>query len=212
MSTPNLTLYGIETQLLELLNFRDELLDDRDMEEPERAESLKAADAQIAEYVKREVQKVDAIAAMLREFEKRAEALRAEADRIYDRATKWERRHDGLEALVKSIMVAMNKPRLDGKVSTLKLNKSPASVTVPQPDLLPANYQRVKITMTLDLWQRLKDGSALGDLSIKLWNELLDCKASEPEPIKDAIKAELKAKRGVPGARLVEDNQYLKVD
>lgn len=215
MTTPNLTLYGIETQMLELMSYRDEVATDPDIMPAEQAETLKAIDLQIAEYVKAEVQKVDGVAAMLREFDARAQALKEESQRVYDRAIAWQRRHDTLEVLVKGVLSLLpeGKRKLEGKVSTLALRKSPASVEVPQPELLPAEYQRVKVTMTVGMWQRLKFAlfHQTGDITA-IAVELMDCKVSEPEPMKPEIAAELKAKRGVPGARLVEDKCWLKVD
>ena len=217
MTTPNLTLYGIETQILELMSYRDEVALDPDITPADQAETLKAIDLQIAEYVKAEVQKVDGVAAMLREFEKRAETLKDEAKRINNRAIAWQRRHDSVEELVKGVLSLLpeGKRKIEGKTSTLALRKSPASVEVPQPELLPAEYQRVKVTMTVYLWNRVKDmlfNLRGNDSVVAVAMDLLDCKASEPEPMKPEIAAELKAKRGVPGARLVEDKCWLKVD
>jgi len=114
MTKQSLTLYNIETELLDLVRLRE------DTTEPEE---LAAIDTQIAEYVGREVRKVDGIASLLREFERRAEIDRAEAKRISKRAQQWARREARLREMVTSVMEATGQKRIEGQHSSFVLVK-----------------------------------------------------------------------------------------
>jgi hypothetical protein len=200
---PNLTLYGIETQLLELLNFRESVESDPDMTPQEQAESLKACDESIAEYIRAEVKKADGIARYLREFETRAAALKQEADRCYEMAKAWEKRHDSLESMVIDILRAVPGKRIDGKHSILKLAKNPPSADIAQPALVPDELQRRTVTLTEQAYQTILNGP-MGTL-------LLTGTAKEPEPMKAEILKRLKEGDGVPGCRLRTDGVRLEV-
>jgi hypothetical protein len=204
---PNLTLYGIETQLLELLNFRESIADDPDMTPEEQRLSLEACDQQIAEYVRAEVKKCDGIASYLREFETRAIAMKEESDRCAEQSTAWRKRLRNLESMVISIMQGMKKDRIDGRHSVLQLKKNPASAEIQSPDLVPHEYQRVKVTMSAALWWKIRQKLALDPLG----TELFDVKDPEAEPMKDKIREELKVGGSVPGCRLRTDSVRLEV-
>ena len=232
MTAPNLSLYNIETGLLELLAFREEVMSDPDASPTEQQETAARIDQQIREYVTAEIRKVDGIAHYLREFERRAEIDRAEAKRIIDRARGWEQRHDRLEQVVKDVMLMTGNQKLEGEHNTLKLRTNPASVDVRQPELVPYAFQRITITMTLALFDKLRRFLMLE--SHDLSAELIDTKKGEPEPIKSTIAEELKcpacrnlkakrekcaecggtglSKQGVPGCVLVQNGVSLQVE
>ena len=202
-TAPNLTLYGIETQLLELLNFRDSIATDPDLTPTEQKESLDAIDNSIREYVTAEVKKVDGIAHYLREFDARAGVLKQEAKRCADAAKAWEKRGENLESMVISIMQQINATRLDGRTSVLSLRKNPPSVEIVQPELVPAEYQRVTVTMPVSLIKRI-EAALMKQETASLYAELLDAKHGAPEPEKRKIGEELKLGQGVPGCRLTQ--------
>lgn len=197
---PNLTLYGIETQLLELLNFRDSVAEDPDMSPSEIEQSLKACDLQIAEYIRAEVKKCDGIARYLREFETRAEALKAEATRCNEMAKAWEKRHDNLEAMVIDIMQVTKQTRIDGRHSILQLKKNPPSVEVAQPELVPNELMRISVTLPLDSWHKICETLDVPGI-----------REGHPEPMKTEIAKRLKEGDGVPGCRLRTDSVRLEV-
>lgn len=202
--TPQLTLYGIETQLLELLNFRDTIAEDPDMTPQEQAESLKACDESIVEYIRAEVKKADGIARYLREFEARAATLKEEAARCTAMAKNWQKRYDSLEAMVIDIMQATKQTRIDGRHSVLQLKKNPPSVDPNiQINLVPEELLRRTVTMTEAVYQMLLNGPG-GAL-------LLTGTAKDCEPMKDEIKKRLKEGDGVPGCRLRTDGVRLEV-
>jgi hypothetical protein len=202
----SLTLYSIEMQLLELVAYREDLLSGEfDMDESERRELLKVAEDRIKEYVTKEVAKVDGIAAMLREFEKREAIEKEESQRIAARAKRWAERKANLESMCMSIMQSMGKEKLDGKHSTLALRKCPPSAEIVQPHLIPSENMRVSMTVTLAEYDGI-----ISELPSTLASVLIKSRTN-PEPMKEAIRKALKAGEGVPGARLVTDKVRLEV-
>jgi Siphovirus Gp157 len=215
----NLTLYNIEHELLEVLQLRDEVASDPDMTPQEIAESLKAIDQHIAEYVKAEVAKVDGMAAWIRECETRKMAIAEQIDRLERAEDAWGRRVDRLREMVVAVMQETGQTKLKGAFSTLRLQKNPPSVEISQPELVPAEYQRVTVTMPLHVWQRLrvvivagaiKEGWS-GEMS-DVYTALMDsATVGQSEPAKLKIAAELKQNVGVPGCSLVTDKVHLRI-
>jgi len=203
MTKPNLTLYGIETQLLELLNFRDAVSDDPDLRPDEQAESLKAIDQQIQAYVTAEVKKADGIAGYLREFETRAEALKQEAKRCSQMAKDWETRRDKLESMVIGVMRIAGVTRIDGRHSVLQLKRNPPSVEVAQPELVPENLRRITVTLSEAMWMKLSE-----HIQPEEYDQVAE---GNPEPMKGEISKRLKSGDGVPGCRLRTDGVRLEV-
>lgn len=210
---PNLTLYGIETQLLELLNFREAIESDPDMTPQEQAESLKACDESIAEYIRAEVRKADGIARYLREFETRAATLKEEAARCTAMAKNWQKRYDSLEGMVIDIMQATKQTRIDGRHSVLQLKKNPPSVEVAQPELVPNELKRIAVKMTLAQWQEVIHLLDQSDVQATrmLSSQLVLANNYTPEPMKTEIAKRLKEGDGVPGCRLKTDGVRLEV-
>lgn len=213
-----LTLYGIETELLELLNFRESIESDPDMTPQEQQESLKACDESIVEYIRAEVKKCDGIAAYIREFDSRAALLEEEADRCKEMARVWQKRKKSLESMVIDIMQVTKQTRIDGRHSVLALKKNPASVDVAQPHLVPAEYERVNVTVRHSLWTNilaLVVQAARRDTTIALlYAEMQDpdkIQLGAPEPMKKKIAEELKVGGSVPGCRLRTDSVRLEV-
>lgn len=201
MSSANLSLYQIETELLDLLRFREDTVTDADMTPAEQAETLATVDRQIEEYIKREVKKADGIASYLRECETRAEALKAEAKRLKERADAWEQRHDRIKSGVLRVMQLMGFKKIEGQQSTLAIRKNPASVDIRQPELVPEVYQRVTVTLNASLWNQLCAA-----------NPGLATATVNREPSKSAIKEALKRGDGVPGCELREGSVRLEVE
>jgi hypothetical protein len=209
---PNLSLFGIETQLLELLAFREDVVaNDPDATPQEISESLAACDKQIEEYVRREVQKADNIAAFLRECEARTAALKAEAGRIMLRAKAWEQRGDQLKAVVSGVMKAIGKTKIEGAQNTLAVRKNPPSADIAQPSLIPPAYKHIDVTMRPSLFDSLCNFLVRYEQGAALLAELMQCKRGEEEVSRSKVLAELKSGGDVPGARLVTDKTHLEV-
>lgn len=187
---PNLSLFGVETQLIELLAFREELLSDPDLQGAEREESLQATENRILEYLQKHIQKVDGVAHYLREFQARAEIAKREAERCKAREKMWEARYDRLKTMVESVMIQTGQKRLEGQGNTLSLRKCPPSVEIAQPELVPDDYAKVALTMPVDLWRKivecLDDPSEQGNAT--LFDRIaVEVSAKPSEPMKAKI-------------------------
>ena len=213
MSAPNLSLYKIETELLDLMRFRESVADDPDMTPDEITASLEAIDRQITEYVTREVAKVDGIAAYLRECHARHDVLKAEAQRLQLQADAWAERGERLYAVTLQVMQQTGATLLEGANSTFKVRKNPPSVDPNiQMDILPTPYQRLTVKLNRSLWERVLAYLMTNEKGAPLFRELIEINVGNPEPMKDAIKSELRAGVGVPGCRLREDSVRLVVE
>lgn len=210
----NLTLTNIETSLIELYAYRDEIARDPDITPKEIAETLTLIDQQIDDFVARGLDKADGIAANLGEFGIRAETCKAIAKRELDRAAMWQRNADHLEAatLRALMMRPEGKRRIETASTTLKVAKNPPSVDIVDRGEIPKPYMRRSITLNADLYDRLMGCLMVTKEGAPLFQELQDAKTTDPEPMKDAIKAELKAGVTVPGARLITDRVRLIVE
>ena len=216
----SLTLYNIESELLQLLELREDLLscpqEGEKLSPGGRSIAIQAIDGQIEMYLRKELQKVDGIAYMLAELNRRADIAMEEANRQEKRSKVWESRADSLKAYVERIMQETGKTKLEGEFNTLTLRKCPASVDIRQPELLPNEFKRFEIKVPGDVWQSLvaellcKDERTDDDIeTIKA--ELGKLKVSEPTPAKSYIAQVLKAGGGIPGCELVTDKVSLQV-
>lgn len=89
----SLTLYDIETGILELLDRRDDLAAEICLTAEavaDRDEQLQEIDNGIRLYVQEQVAKVDNIAGLIRECATRAATLKAEEERIRGIRKRWE--------------------------------------------------------------------------------------------------------------------------
>jgi hypothetical protein len=212
MSAPNLSLYNIKAELLELLRFREEIAAAVDMTPEEIKASIEATDDRIREYVGREVEKVDGIAAYLRECDAHAAALKEEAKRINERAKAWEARGARLESVTLGVMLKLGATELEGANSTCKVRKNPASLDVANPNNLPPEYRRVKVTLTAALWERALGVLMGSEKGAPVFQELIGCNVSPAEAMMPEIKAELKNGGSVIGCRLIDDKVRLVVE
>lgn len=211
-AAPNLTLHNIETSLIELFAFRDEVARDPDITPQEQVESLKAIDTQIEQYVAAELDKADGIAHNLHEFEVRMATCQAEAKREQDRAKMWEAHYGRLANATLKAMQARGTKKIETARTTLKIAKNPASVEVFDSSAVPKPYLRRMVTLNADLYDRIaahlmgtKDGAPL-------FSELLEAKTTQPEAMKTEIAKELKAGVAVDGCKLIDDRVRLVVE
>lgn len=141
------TLYEIQTQYRELMNQMEAILSDPN---PETLESDMAHLNELMGINAQEFQaKGDAYAAVIREKEARAEALREEAHRMADLA---KREEATVEYLKERLFAAMQEQGLnsaDLPHFRLSLRKSQA-VDVTDKDLIPQDYLRVKTVIEPD--------------------------------------------------------------
>jgi hypothetical protein len=245
-----MTLYGLEQELAELLQMREDVAEEVHVTEDGRAEqtaAVAAMDAQISEYVKRQaVVQADSVLAGLREFKGRFENQRAESKRLAKLADANEERferlkHDAAEALAAKVepaaIVAATQNtvlyRAKGRLGQLKLCKSPASVDVTDPSLVPDGYKMVTVTMPAAQWEQyeeymlLAEGCATPELSIDkraigaVLKQQVPCNVCkgtgddvemfETPRTCGACGGSGSVPGSVPGARLIRDSVHLRL-
>ncbi len=197
-------------------------------------DALAAVDAAIVEYVKAEVRKADNIARYIKSCDEHATAKRREAERLTHEAKLDEERRDRVKAMVLQIMRDVDKKKIQGDTYTLSRvgNGGVQAVEVAQQDLVPEKFRTVTVRMALNVWVSL---SALvpqsEETKIVSSDENLtairrelekripcpsECDSgviyvddgTEPCPICGGTG---EVANGVPGARLAERGEHLRV-
>jgi hypothetical protein len=229
----SLTLYDINTELLELIEARDELAEEiapDPVSAKRKAEELEQLSQAIAVYIAGQIQKVDNIAGFVAECTTRSTVLQLEADRYYERAKRWQSRAeavkkataDALALLVpiEEIIAAKQNQvlkRLRGRTVEMKLCKSSAGVAENiDLSLLPDELQRVEIVVTKDelhwIKAALQDAfDSCYDPSGTLSRLIAELNAIDTfEPMKGEIAKKLKAGEPVAGASLKLDSVHVR--
>lgn len=236
---PRLSLYQIESELAELVEFRESC---------ETDEERKVADTQILAYVEREVRKVDGIRSYLKHCEMMAAAAKEEATLQSGRARAWQNRVDGLKDAVLGVMQLRELKKLEGRTGFLmvKGNGGLQKLDITDETLVPPQYCEVTVTMSVADWlfaqaEFLKRGVGVGNMiaTRQVKTDLVRKALSEPCPvcngdlqIEEIAPAEVVAgigevsamrvwtpcqacggdgKKRVPGARLEPRNVHLEV-
>jgi hypothetical protein len=164
MKDLTLTLFTIDAQLAELIEYRQNRIEDADS--PPTAEELAAVDSEIEQFMSALAKNVDGTAGLLLHWKAQREAINAERARLKALLTRIETRDGWLRDYVAVVMSRQPLPakgprRLRGNTSELVLrtNGGPAPLLVPQPDLVPHELQTAEITLQLDLWEQLLRGA-----------------------------------------------------
>lgn len=209
---PNLTLTGIATSLIELYAYREEIARDPDITPVEQSETLKLIDQQIDEFVGREIEKADGIGYQLNEFDMRSATCKTDAAAATGRASMWAKRAEDLLSRSLKAMQLRGHKKIEGARYTLAIKKNPPSVEILDAGEIPKPYLRRNVTLNADLYDRLMAHLMVTEKGAPLFQELQECKTTDPEPMKIEIGKELKAKIAVAGARLVDDKVRLVVE
>lgn len=145
---PRETLHLIETELRELIEFRDGLPENE-------AEAIKACDEQIQQYVGREIRKVTAIAAILRWFKSQAAAAAAEEEHAAKWRKRWEARYNRLATMVHSVMVMLDVPKLEGATDRFRRQQNPEATEVYDMAAVPDVYLKATVRLSMYTWKAL---------------------------------------------------------
>jgi hypothetical protein len=214
MPSDSLSILDIQDGLIECLAAR---------EEAATPEEVAAADAAISAYCAQEVQKVDGIARAVRQWTAMAAADKAEASRLRERSAALEARIARLKEFVRFAMERRGKRRIEGKLSTIRIQGAGGKqgVDIHDESLIPDEFCDVTITATvrdwgtLD-WAKLKQFRIgprvprLSDIAEALARPCPDCAGSKDDP-EDEVHARFKdscpscggsGHAGVPGASL----------
>lgn len=153
-TTPRLSLFQIESELLQLIDQREDALE-RHFEAKglpavlEIEEELKTIEGLIRDYLKREVRKVDNIAYTVKEFEARAVAQAEEAKRMVAKAEKNSETVKRIKQMVLEVMQEFGEKKLPGRLFTITRqgNGGVQALTIAQPDLVPDHLRTVTVRM-----------------------------------------------------------------
>lgn len=138
-----ITLYEISNTLLDLINDDD------------------ATDDQIQEAFAALTDKAGGLAAVSKNLDATIAAFKAEESRLSTIRKRIENRQESLKSYAISQMEKLELTELTSGVHTLKLRKNPASVNITDSGLIPARFQKITQTITVDknaIKAELKDG------------------------------------------------------
>lgn len=222
-TTPRLSLFQIEAELLELVEQRQDAMERLDallavQDDPEAVDArneipvveaeIRACDGLICDYLKREVKKVDGIAFAVKEYTAKSEAkakaaaeLKASADRDAETAKR-------IKAMVLEVMQEFGEKKLPGRLFTITRqgNGGQQALTIAQPDLITDLYRTVTVTIPLMTWreivQRANEGILAGRLLTTAVTDGFD---------NSRLRATLKDGDGVPGAKLEPLGEHIRI-
>lgn len=152
---PNLSIFQIESELAELMELRDT--------EELAPEERQAVDIQIAEYVSRELTKVDGIRSFVRHGEMRiaehealADQAKHEAARQMAFAISWQNKVEYLKGCCLMAMAILQKKKLEGLTGAIvaKGNGGLQALTIYDEGLLPSLCKTLSIQVNLAEWER----------------------------------------------------------
>ena len=199
-----LSLWTIEDSLATLLGAREELLAESQQPNPTReaaeiSTEIAEVEKALAEYLAREVAKVDGIHSYLRWAEANASAARVEAQQMAERARRLESGAKRLRQMCCDIMAQRGLKRLEGtggRVLLRRGNGGLAPLNV-QPEILPIELRDVVVRVR-------------GDVAADMEREGWAYERLSDEPSNGRIRAAL-AVGPVPGANLGERGESLQV-
>ena len=214
-----LSLFTIEQALTDLLAAREELLagEGFDVSEDarhERVVELAEVEKALAEYVTKEIRKVDGIHFYLAAAKQAHEAAKLEAQRMTERARRIDESSKRLKALCCDVMVSLDKKRLDGTAGRYLLRKGNGGLQKVEVDgwddearswkrdaspVLPNEYRDLTVTLPYNEWLGLVEACKPHARSMKT------------EPANARIRAALAEGHNVPGARLAERGEHVEI-
>ena len=189
------TLYELEESLVAFIETQDLAPD-----EPTRQLVLD----EIGRALRKAKDKRDAVVAFLRHCEQQREFAHAEIERIERRKEFIARVQEELERYVVQVIDQFAAPdrrgikRLEGNVSSLRIQKNPDSVVITDATVVPPAQKEIVITMPAYVWEALLQivgPKGRGEFESRV--ERLEYK-----PDKKAIAQDLKSGVAVPGADL----------
>jgi hypothetical protein len=189
------TLYELEDNLQALANSVELAEDPSD-----RAAILE----EIGQALRKTAEKRDAVVAFLRHCQSQLSFADAEVERIEKRKARIARIQEELESYCARIVEQYATPdrkgirRLEGRFSSLRIQKNPESVLVTDVEALPSAFKQATVTMPAYIWKAL-----LGNLEAD-WRQMLEQHVAKLEfkPDKKSLAIELKSGTQIPGADL----------
>ena len=151
------TLFDLDDQLMALLALMDNAPEDGDWE-PSTVTAL-------AEEVEQAIsQKVEGYVSVIRTLERMSEARKAESDRLKARAQTAEKNADWLKTQLLTHMQLMGRPRIETAKFTVTIRTNPPAVQVIEPMMVPKQFEKTTITVSVDKRAILEHIKAGGEI------------------------------------------------
>lgn len=115
-------------------------------------------------------QKVESIIKLMKSKEAEKEAIKAERDRLAERASKLDREIEWLKTYVQDQMTVTGKTRVKSALFNITLVKNPPSLKVLDETKIPQEFFRVKESVSLDkrgLIELLKNGEQIQGVELE---------------------------------------------
>jgi len=201
-----LSLWDIESALTELLEAHAELTDPAAEHGPDIAAEIAEVEKAIAEYVGREISKVDGIHSFLRYAKATAAQAREEAAAMTERARRLEAAEARIKQIACDVMAARGLKRLEGTAGRYLSRRGNGGVAplVIQADVLPDEWRDVTVALPLLVWREM----------LRMWTdqhmERPPSHACEPTPANQRIRIGLTV-QPLPGAHFGERGEHVEV-
>jgi hypothetical protein len=159
---------------------------------------------EIGQAVQKTKEKRDRVVAFLRHCEHQQKFAEAEIERIQKRKEVIARVREELECYLVQVIDQFARPdqrgikRLEGNLSSMRIQKNPDSVLVTDEHLLPVAWKDIVLTMPAHVWEALLQRLATDERALFVRK----VKKSEFKPDKKAIANELKRGTEISGADL----------
>jgi hypothetical protein len=148
------TLFDLEDTACQLLALLEATDDPAELADVEAVAEIKAQLALIDQLM---LTKQESYVSVIRSLEAMADARKAEADRLRDRAKTAERHADWLRARLLTHMQTTARSRIETSRFTLTVRQNPYACTVVDAAVVPREYQRTKIEISVDRRAILED-------------------------------------------------------
>jgi hypothetical protein len=193
--TNNCTLYEIEDTLQALVNSIDPVVDTHDRQ---------LILDEIGQELRRTNEKRDRVVAFLRHCQQQQKFGDAEIARIEKRKAILARVQEELELYIIQVIeqfAPMDRrgiKRLEGNVSSMRIQKNPDSVVITDIEAIPLMFKQIVLTMPAYVWEGMLQRIGFGD------RKVFEARVEKAEfrPDKTAIGSELMKGVDVPGADL----------
>ncbi len=205
MSETRLSLFQIESELLGLIDQREEALERllaamTPAKHGEAVQEVSVLDGLIRDYLKREVKKVDGCAFAIKEYEARSAAKYTESAKLADAALRDEETAKRIKQMVLEVMQEFGEKKLPGRLFTISRqgNGGVKTLTIAQPDLVPLTFQIFTVEIGAEVFN---DFAAQFDGHFRVVGDV------HPDMIREALERD----EGVMGAKLEPRGEHIRI-
>jgi hypothetical protein len=165
---PEMSLLGIEQNILDLVAFRQDALERlaalEALNDPEASDEigevraeLEAANMELAKMAGAEVAKVDNCANLIRMCDRMQAHCKDERDRMARKVKRWEAIKDAVENVVMEALVIAGRTSFDSPTNRLRVQRNGTPrVEITHPSMVQDRFIRVLVQFPLDLWKAIK--------------------------------------------------------